>query len=237
MEFIVTDLTRFKKGNPYVCIAGVDLKSKKCIRPMPYITMAECKRLEILPGTILEGDFTKPAVVLKPHVEDMNYKSPLRVKGPCTSEVFEEVLDATVYPEIRTGFDGKVPPNNKVIPPNDPPERSIITLKLKPKQIEIVRDRYDQEKIKFHLEDNDSSRYQFLPITDIGFYNLAVSKQNEPSYTDELNEYIHSQKKVYLRIGLGRRYKNPSDGRDGFWIQVNGIYTFPKFLTEVRTYD
>jgi len=77
----------------------------------------------------------------------------------------------------------------------------------------------------------------YLSITDLGFHNLAVSKQKDPDYMDELNEFIHSQKKVYLRIGLGRRYKNPTDGRDGFWIQVNGIYTFPEFMTKVRAYE
>ena len=86
-------------------------------------------------------------------------------------------------------------------------------------------------------EDNDGRKYVYLSITDLGFHNLALSKQKDPDYTDELNEYIRSQKKVYLRIGLGRRYKNPTDGRDGFWIQVNGIYTFPEFMTKIRTYE
>ncbi len=234
MEIIVTDLTRFSKDD-IVCIAGIDVKSTQCIRPLPYIKKAACKKLKILPGAILDGKFTKPKSIDKPHTEDMHYEG-LSFKGPCTSDEFENVLKATTYPSINEGFDDKVPAGMKVIPFDAPPSRSIITLKLKPRQIKIVRDGYDQEKIKFHLEDNDDSQYQFLPIPDLGFYNLAVSKQKDPNYTDELNEYIYSQKKVYLRIGLGRRHKT-SDGRDGFWIQVNGIYTFPEFLTEVRTYD
>lgn len=75
-----------------------------------------------------------------------------------------------------------------------------------------------------------------MPIADLGFNNLNISKQKDPDYTNGLNEFILNQKKVYLRIGLGRRYRNPHDGRDGFWIQVNGIYTFPEFMTKVRTY-
>jgi len=47
----------------------------------------------------------------------------------------------------------------------------------------------------------------YLSITDLGFHNLAVSKQKGPDYTDGLNEYIRGQKRVYLRIGLTRRYK------------------------------
>jgi hypothetical protein len=36
---------------------------------------------------------------------------------------------------------------------------------------------------------------------------------------------------------ISRLYTHEKDGRSGFWIQVNGIYTLPEFMTEVRTYD
>ncbi len=234
MDIIVTDLTRFAKDD-VVCIAGIDVKSKQCIRPLPYIKKEMCKKLKILPGAILEGKFTKPKRVDPPHTEDMNYAG-LSFKGPCTSDEFESALKASLYPSINEGFDGKVPVGTKVIPPDTPPTRSIITLKLKPKQLEIVRNAFDPKSLRLNILDNDGRKYTYLSITDLGFHNLAVSKQKDPDYTDELNRYIRSQKKLYLRIGLGRRYKNPSDGRDGFWIQVNGIYTFPEFMTKVRTY-
>ncbi len=211
------------------------MKSKQCIRPLPYIAKTECKRLKLLPGAILEGKFTRPKRVDEPHTEDMQYEG-LSFKGPCTSEEFESVLKMTIYHSLNDGFDDKVPIGTKVIPHDDPPSRSIITLKLKPNQIEIVRNAFDPKGLRLNIKDNDGRKYVYLSITDLGFHNLAVSKQKDPDYTDELNEYIRSQKKVYLRIGLGRRHKSP-DGRDGFWIQVNGIYTFPEFMTKVRTYE
>jgi len=235
MDIIVTDLTRFAKDD-IVCIAGIDVKSEQCIRPLPYLPKKECRRLKLLPGAILEGKFTRPKGVAKPHTEDMSYKD-LSFKGPCTSEKFESVLKRTTYPSINQGFDNKVSIGTKVIPYGDPPSRSIITLKLKPNQPEIVRNAFDPKSLRLNIKDNDGREYHYLSITDLGFHNLAVSKQKDPNYTDQLNEYIHSQKKVYLRIGLGRRYKDPRDGRDGFWIQANGIYTFPEFMTKVRTYE
>lgn len=235
MEIIVTDLTRFSKDD-VVCIAGIDVKSTQCIRPLPYIKMATCKKLKNLPGAILKGEFTEPKSLDKPHTEDMHYKD-LSFKGPCTSEEFETVLKATTYSSIYEGFDGKIPAGVKVIPYDAPPSRSIITLELKPAQVEIVRNAFDSKNLRLNIKDNDGRTYVYLSITDLGFHTLAVSKQRDPDYTDELNKYICSQKKVYLRVGLGRRYKHPTDGRDGFWIQVNGIYTFPDFMTEVRTYD
>ncbi|MBI4681007.1 MAG: hypothetical protein HY753_07355 [Nitrospirae bacterium] len=235
MEIIVTDLTRFSKDD-IVCIAGIDVKSTQCIRPLPYIKKAACRKLKILPGAILKGKFTKPKSIDMPHTEDMQYEG-LSFKGPCTSDEFESVLKETTYPSINEGFDGSVPAGTKVIPHNAPPSRSIITLKLKPSQLEIVRNAFDPKNLRLNIEDNDGRTYVYLSITDLGFHALAVSKQNDQDYTDDLNEFIRSQKKVYLRVGLGRRYKHPTDGRDGFWIQVNGIYTFPEFLTEVRAYE
>ena len=237
MDFIVTDLTRFKKGNPNACLAGIDTKTKQCVRPYPYLSMAEYQRLNIIPGVILSWALKSPAVIKKPHVEDMAYGKLPIVKGPCSSKDFVDVLNATLRPSVKHGFDGKVPDNSKVIPTADPPDRSIITLKADPKQIKIVRDKYDKEKIKFHFDDNDGTHYSFLPITDLGFYNLAIARQSEPNYTDLLNSFIWSQKQIYLRIGLSREYTHEKDGRSGYWIQVNGIYTFPEFMTAVRTYD
>jgi hypothetical protein len=231
LDIIVTDLTRFSNDD-LVCTAGIDVKSKQCIRPWPYIKKDMCKKLKILPGAILSANFTKPANVSKPHTEDAHYDK-LVFKGPCTSEEFESVLRSSLYPSINEGFEGKVPGGAKVIPPSNPPSRSIITLKLKTTQIEIVQNAFDAKNLRLNILDNDGRTYSYLSITDLGFHNSYISKKTDP---DELNDYVRGQKKLYVRIGLGRRYKNPTDGRDGFWIQVNGIYTFPEFMTKVRTY-
>ncbi len=230
MDIIVTDLTRFAKEDD-VCIAGIDVKSMRCIRPLPYIKKAACRALKILPGAILTGEFTRPGTVERPHTEDMNHGR-LTFKGPCTSRDFESVLKATMQPSINEGFDDKVPAGAKVIPYNNPPSKSIITLKLKPTQIEIVRNAFDEKNLRLNILDNDGRKYPYLSITDLGFHSAFIAKKTEP---EELNDFIRSQKKLYLRIGLGRRHAS-QDGRDGFWIQINGIYTFPEFMTKVRTY-
>lgn len=235
MKIIITDLTRFREGVDQVCIAGIDTENKDtCIRPIPYLKKSKIIELDMIPGAILEGEFSSKNSN-PPHTEDNSWKN-LKYAGPCTSDEFEEVLQNTAFTSLSEGFDNKIPDGEKVIPPNDPPNRSIVTLKIEPQQIEIVRDGWKKEKIRLHLQDNDRKNFRFLGITDLGFYKLALSKQNDTNYTDALNGFIRSQKKAYLRIGLGREYTSP-DGRQGYWIQVNGIYTFPKFLTEVRTYQ
>lgn len=66
MEIIITDLTRF--SNPeIVCIAGINPITGECIRPLPYIELSKCEKFDILPGNVLDGDFSKIAGLDKPH--------------------------------------------------------------------------------------------------------------------------------------------------------------------------
>jgi len=91
-QIIITDLTRFGDGKPNVCTAGIDYSTGECIRPMPYLPFAECKRLGILPGGILGGDFNFKASRSGPHQEDSTY-SGLKFHGACSAETFWEVLE------------------------------------------------------------------------------------------------------------------------------------------------
>ncbi len=72
-KIIITDLTRFSKRE-IVCVAGIDIESGGCIRPMPYLKFERCKELNMLPGAILTGEFVPTPNIVSPHVEDMDYK-------------------------------------------------------------------------------------------------------------------------------------------------------------------
>jgi hypothetical protein len=50
-----------------------------------------------------------------------------------------------------------------------------------------------------------------------------------------LNDFIHQQQEACVRVGLSREYQSP-DGRQGFWMQINGVYTFPGFFEGTRGY-
>ena len=85
------------------------------------------------------------------------------------------------------------------------------------------------------MQDADKTPIQlaYLSITDRGFFDYAQKHQADGKL-NELQRFIRSQNEVYLRIGVGRQFK--SGDRDGYWLQVNGIYTFPNFLDEIRSY-
>jgi len=227
MKIAITDLTRF--SNPdIVCIAGLDIESGECIRPLPYIETKKCEELNILPGNIIESNFTKVNDE-KPHTEDYNYNSLKRV-GICSSDEFEEILKKDLVDTISNGFGYGFVEKGKVIPKEFAPDKSIITIKLITSNIEIVKDGFKKGKIRLNLLDNDGKRYSYLSITDLGFYNYAMRHYHDSDFPNLINNFIREQQSAYLRIGLGREYQG------GFWLQVNGIYTFPDFDKNVRSY-
>lgn len=229
MEIIITDLTRF--SNPeIVCIAGINMATNQCIRPLPYVSVADCKRLNILPGNVINGDFTKLEKIENPHSEDCRYTKLSRVRI-CGSAEFQELLESDLVGSIGEGFGYDFPEKGKVIPKDFAPTKSIITLKINTRNIEIVKDGFKEAKIRLNLLDNDEKRFSFLSITDLGFYNYAMKHFNDANFPKIINDFIRRQESIYLRVGLGREYQG------GFWLQINGIYTFPNFDTEIRSYS
>lgn len=234
-KIIVTDLTRFNNTD-IVCTAGIDTLTGECIRPMPYLQQARCKELNLLPGAILEGDFS-PTPISPPHVEDMSYKN-LRFMGPCTSAEFRRVLLNDVSNSVSLGFNVTLDNGQKVIPLEFQPnlEVSIITILVQPHHIEVISDGFDKRKVKLHFTDRAGNEFSYIAISDLGFHGFAQANAGSMQGLNEINEFLNSQDEIFLRIGLSRPYKAP-DGREGYWIQVNGIYTFPNFHTSIRCYQ
>lgn len=232
MEIIITDLTRFSNQD-IVCTAGINPITNECIRPLPYLPIKECRRLNILPGAVLQGNFTaKPLTA--PHTEDRNFQGQLSFKGPCSAEEFKSILKATESPNTEEGFSVNFTDGQKHIPATTPPNKSIITISVNPWELSIVPDSFNPGKIKVIFSDKSGRTFRYLSITDLGFYNYAEKNSQGDNFSN-LNNFIHSQKEVYVRLGLSREFTSP-DGRTGYWLQVNGIYTFPEYLEEIRCY-
>jgi hypothetical protein len=236
MRIVVTDLTRFK-NKELLCLAGLTADGQQCIRPLSatkpgYLSFAQCKQLNVLPGTILDGTFTMPQHVEVPHVEDRHYSN-LNTVGSVNSAEFQSILEKSSTTSIRIGFGCVNQPTDKVL--STPPDKSIITLKLNPKQFQVVQNQYDKDTIKAHLTDGDGLNLSFLSITDLGFYDNVGMTATRKISAEKITEFIHDQEVLMIRLGLGRKFKNP-DGREGYWMQVNGIYTFPEYDHLVRAY-
>ena len=226
---IVTDLTRFNT-NGRVCLAGVEPETRMLIRPMPYINQDFCEENKIIPGSIISADFDPVPTRTPPHIEDYWWRNIVKA-GNATSSEFYELLRATAFPSIATGFEMAV--TDKVIPPAAPPKKSIITINARVK----LHPGYsgDLQKIRASITDNDGLTLSYLPIADLGFYRFA-QKLRMRNELQKLGDFIDNQNEIYVRLGLSR-YHKAADGREGYWIQVNGIYTFPDFCAELRSYE
>jgi len=189
----------------------------------------------MLPGAILSGEFSDPAAVDAPHIEDMNYQN-LTFDGHCSSEEFQHVLSSSADRSIEEGFGVQLEERQKHIPPELSPERSLITIKVEPRGVRIVQDQYNPAKVKAHIRDATGREYSFLSITDLGLHSYAENHFREAGDYLDVNSLIRSQDEVYVRIGLSRFHKAPN-GRAGFWIQVNGIYSFPNYFETARRYE
>lgn len=232
MKFIVTDLTRFEETRDEVCMAGIDPRTMKCVRPLPYLRRSRCEQIGILPGAIMEGRLSSKGTP-PPHIEDMMYVNRLAYIGPCSSKEFEDVLESTTVQSISKGFGVEVQQGEKVLAVNPPPVRSIIT--LMPSDMEIVVSKFDPYRIRLNFSDSEGNSFQFVPINDLGFHRAAMARKDTPDYNIHWNSFISRQKKAYLRVGLTREYQAP-DGRIGYWMQINGIYTFPNFVADIRSW-
>lgn len=233
-RIIITDLTRFS-NREILCTAGIETDTGQCIRPMPYLNANTCKELNMLPGAILTGEFTKPQHVESPHVEDMNYSN-LKYNGQCESEEFRNLLSGSAHRTIEEGFAVELEDRQKHIPRESEPERSLITIRVASHAVRIVQDQYNETKIKAHITDASGREYGFLSVTDLGLHSYAENHYNEAGNYTDLNSLIHSQEEVYVRIGLSRFYE-AQNGRAGYWLQVNGIYTFPNYFEIARRYE
>ncbi|WP_299976854.1 hypothetical protein [Desulfobacula sp.] len=231
-KIIVTDLTRFSKGDK-VCTAGIDVDTGECLRPMPYLNSARCAELNIQPGAILKGDLNIHVNTTSPHIEDANYTK-LEFHGPSKAKEFKDILDNSLSGTVSLGFGIAFGVGQKYIPIEMNANCSIITIKVNPYEIQIHEDQYKPGKVKCSFTDQSGNQFRYLSITDRGFYDYAQRHQNDGSL-NILQNFLQSQDDIYLRIGLSRAFQ--ISDRNGYWLQVNGIYTFPKFHQEIRSYQ
>lgn len=235
-EIILTDLTRFKPGSLDVCTAGADTQSGACIRPMPYIASAEVRRLKLLPGSILSGTFTAPSTpVVSPHTEDRAWSN-LSLSGAATSAQFKWALEQGLFSSVEHGFEVQLPPNTKQIDPQRVGPRSIITLRVDPTAVRLERDAYKTDGIRVHFRDSSGKDYRYLSLTDLGFH-MHAARLLGLGRLQELNDFMHRQDEVYLRVGLARPWARHAGDPKTCWIQVNGIYTFPDFDRSIRSHS
>lgn len=243
MKIIVTDLTRFT-NREIVCLAGIDPVSGRCIRPMwmngnksEYLSFSGVKQHKVIPGSILEAEFTPVNNPHPPHIEDCIIEGKITNTGNASADQFEDVLRRSAFTSVAEAFGA--PPDGKSYSTEKPPQKSIITLRIDSpaRQFKIiVDDKYGKPKFKAHITDGDGRQLSFLSVTDLGFVDHITQLITKDPTLAELNKFLANQDHLYLRIGLSRPWSKDGEA-EKLWVQLNGIYSFPNFREDLRVYD
>ncbi len=243
MKIVVTDLTRFHNGD-IVCLAGINPESGECIRPMrdnngrlDYFSFDSIKNSRVIPGSIIEGDFRPCKNPEPPHTEDHRAIGKVSVAGSATGAEFERILSESAYESIAGGFQSN--PDGRLFRQAQYPKKSIITLALRDPAHQFkltVSGNFGKTTFKAHIIDGAGLRVGWVPVTDLGFFvHLNEIIDDDPDL-EKLNNFLWTQKTLFLRIGLGRPW-GPSAEKFGCWLQLNGVYSFPNFRRDIRVYE
>lgn len=109
---------------------------------------------------------------------------------------------------------------------------SILPLKVKSTyEVACIAYRGGSSKKSYIID--SLKEFCFLPITDFGLHEYAEKHYQEAGNYSNINNLIQSQEEVLLRIGISR-FHEAKNGKAGFWIQVNGIYSFPEYFEAAR---
>lgn len=216
MQIAITDLTRFNNG-AFVCTAGLDVASGRCIRPMDpsYISTQAVIKHGLKVGHILEGDFSPTRNNAAPHTEDHRYTQ-MKLVGELPHGEFKHLLTNSLSRSVNSGFQNLIPPGEKYIPINTPPDKSIITIQSR--RAELCFDSFKEGKVRISFIDAMSTWYKFISVTD---YWLIDKINSQPEFLYTLNDQI-ARTGCILRVGLGRCFE-PVAGKNGYWLQVNSI--------------
>lgn len=228
----ITDLTRMQQGR--VCVAGYD-RHYHCVRPVlpppgiPEGMLMQNGKLIIYPFSIVEFDLLEPTPQ-PPHTEDTSF-NPTTMTFLRNVRDREKLLDQTLFASVADIFEQPISclPGFSVEDCKGP--RSIGT--ILPKKIHKVI--YAPEKegeawdYRLHFYDH-ADKYYRLKITDLTWHhycNALRSKGLEQSEIAEQLTGMLQKKKVYLRVGLSRGWKE-YPGR--CFLQLNAIHTRPDYL-------
>lgn len=224
---VLTDLTRFKDSDD-VCIALLDENDGTCYRPLPYVDRSFVCSHNIYPGTIVSADIIPDENAAAPHVEDCRFENDIWMEQ-VEEDVFREILEKSAVDSVHEAFEGLVTPSNRCVPVDSSCSRSIRTVRVDPLSLSVsVVDFGEEKKLRVGFSDLSGERFRHTPISDLYFHKAALCYV-EQDRLDELNALLAGGEAVYIRVGLSRLYESKS-GRQGYWMQANGIYTFPGCL-------
>lgn len=237
-EILITDLTAM--GGDRVCIAGID-REWNTIRPVfpwPDIptrrVLRHGRQVLIRPRAVVAMQLEPLANLEAPHIEDFLWTQPHNTR-------FVELLDEKRWLRALQGMAERCESplfgtsllrlgrNLKRVVLPGKAKYSLATLRCGRKSALHIREK-ESGGFRFSLSflDDRDEAYQNIPVTDLALREWAYAglrrEADARALAHELTASLNAADEVHLRLGLGREYEGK------YWLQVNGIYSFPDWL-------
>lgn len=237
-RILITDLTAM--GGDRVCIAGIDqnLRNIRPVLPRPGVLRSHLfhrGRVLFRPRAVLRLQLRPSGKEEMPHVEDHDWHdsgSLLSMEYLMAESRWQRFLQKLAEDSPRPLFGAEMQSlgrqRNRIIRPGKA-KHSLTTVRCGRKLTFRLREKKSgglRHSLSFF--DDRQTSYQNIPVTDLALRYWAIARFGQgdslPSLSDWLTRQLNAAQHVYLRLGLGREYKGK------FWLQVNGVYSFPDWL-------
>jgi hypothetical protein len=231
MRIVVNHLTRMEA--PRICIAGIDPKAERHIRPTTGRARPLTRRLLAEEG----GPFALGALIdlvdatpepKAPETEDHLFRpESARVLGHVSPDRYQELLDEHARDRLREIFGEELVRhdwNYAVDKGCGAASLGILRVRRKP---DLDVDRYG----KLRLRLNDEAKPAFLSVTDV----RLVEPDHQTIKTEVVADIRARMRRgvgVILMLGLARAYAKPGDDHERHWLQANGICMLDQPLGE-----
>jgi hypothetical protein len=221
MQIVISHLTRMQPG--YICVAGIDLETKRHIRPVSTRGQLTRDLLRKQGGVFEIGAIVELGKTVNigrpPEWEDRKFAPQnLRFIRRTQPQEFWSLLVQTSADNLKSLFGNDLQQTQKgcTVP------LGCGTASLGHLRPNGIRQLGINEWKKVRMQITDVERQPYLSVTDIRLYE---ADQTSPRHQilESLSRRIQ-QDTVIVAVGLSRPWRKESDAVECHWLQVNNLH-------------
>lgn len=224
MRIVINHLTRMQKG--FICVAGVDVQSKRHVRPV----LGSQLRSELLAEH--GGPFSLRSIVdlgtthfvgSVPEIEDRQFSSEqVRVLGEMPEAEFQQLLDSVAEDELSKLFGPELESTRTTCAiPAGRGLHSLGILRAKVVDLHLEPGHDGLPRVRIVI-DTDRGILR-LPVTGIELY-AGDHVTPDSAQVTAVNARLSAASTALLAVGLSRPYRGSSSESAKHWLQVNNIF-------------
>lgn len=211
---------------PRICVAGVDLESKKHVRPVVGRGAQLDRRLLVDAdgplelGAVIELRTAK-ARPDRPEVEDVQVDpSDLVKRERLDGEEYMSLIDQVSETDLESAFGPDLLRREwKYAVDVGEGMCSLGCVRAQRRPALEISDKYER---RLQLRFNDAARPAYVPVNDLRFYE-ADHRTLKRAPIEDAQARLRRGVGVWIMFGLARPFRARGDDEERHWLQVNGL--------------